>query len=284
MAEFSQSERPRNYRLGFAGDTFNTAWYLARIAPRITIDYLTALGDDALSGEMLEFMSAARIGTDHARRIAGKSAGLYMISLKKGERSFSYWRGQSAARHLADGNLDVAMAGAALVYVSGITLAILAGDGRGRLMDALATARANGTKVAFDPNLRPALWPNPDTMRQAVTEAAARADIVLPSFEDEATWFGDKDPEDTLARYTSPCVIVKNGPDLIQWRDGKDRGHVEPPEASAIVDTTAAGDSFNAGVFAELLAGQGTEVAIARGAGLAARVIGGRGALVELDD
>ncbi|MEM6276676.1 MAG: sugar kinase [Pseudomonadota bacterium] len=284
MAELSPAVGAGDFRLGFAGDTFNTAWYLASTAPNVTVNYVSALGDDPLSSDMLAFMAAARIRTDHVRQIPGKSAGLYMISLKDGERSFSYWRGQSAARHLAESDLSDALSDAALVYVSGITLAILLGDGQARLLSALARARENGAKVAFDPNLRPSLWNDPDTMRDAITRAATHADIVLPSFEDEATWFGDTDPEDTLARYAAPTVIVKNGPDPIVWRDGGLNGCFEPPQAPSIVDTTAAGDSFNAGFFAGLLTAEGTEAAIARGAALAARVIGGLGALVDVDD
>ena len=90
------------YRRGFAGDTFNTAWYARRLLPADwQVSYGTCLGKDAVSDEMLAFFDAQRINTDSVRRLNDRTVGLYMISLNAGERSFSYWRSQSAARLLA---------------------------------------------------------------------------------------------------------------------------------------------------------------------------------------
>lgn len=90
------------FSMGFAGDTFNTAWYARRIAgPEIEVAYLSAVGDDEPSGRMTQFMSDAGVKPELTVR-TGASVGLYMISLKDGERSFSYWRSASAARSLAD--------------------------------------------------------------------------------------------------------------------------------------------------------------------------------------
>jgi 2-dehydro-3-deoxygluconokinase len=147
-------------RKGFAGDTFNTAWYAQACRPEgWTVDYFTALGDDRASGEMLEFIQAAGVGTGHIKRMPGKAPGLYMIHLDKGERSFSYWRSVSAARELAnDGDaLAAAIDAADTVYFSGITLAILPPEGRNTLITLAAAARQEGKTVAFDPNLRPRL-------------------------------------------------------------------------------------------------------------------------------
>jgi len=90
------------YRMGFAGDTFNTAWYLRRLLPPgVEVAYLSAVGDDAPSRRMEGFMRDAGLVPELAVREGG-AVGLYMISLKDGERSFSYWRANSAARSLAD--------------------------------------------------------------------------------------------------------------------------------------------------------------------------------------
>ncbi len=98
MVELSQAGQGL-LRKGFAGDTFNTAWYLrAVLSQNWQVDYLTALGDDPLSEELLAFMQKAGIGTGLIRRIPGKTPGLYLISLKDGERTFSYWRDTSAAK------------------------------------------------------------------------------------------------------------------------------------------------------------------------------------------
>ncbi|HET8728362.1 MAG TPA: PfkB family carbohydrate kinase, partial [Alphaproteobacteria bacterium] len=151
----------RMYRLGFAGDTLNMIWYArARLGSDWAVDYVTALGDDVYSDEMAAFIGAAGIGTGGIRRIAGKRPGLYLIHQAEGDRQFTYWRGQSAARQLADdpAALAAALSGAALIYFSGITMAILDPRARGQLMAAIVSARDAGARVAFDPNERPALW------------------------------------------------------------------------------------------------------------------------------
>lgn len=275
------------FAMGFAGDTFNTAWYLRRLLPGAwRVDYATAVGDDQVSERMLDFFAAEGIGTTHARRIAGAGVGLYMITLEGYERKFTYWRSASAARCMAmDGDaLANALRGARLAYVSGITLAILPGGDRNRLLAALGVARAAGTLLAFDPNMRPRLWPDAETMRAEILRAAAMMDIVLPSFDEEAAQFGDADPAVTARRYADAgagMVVVKNGAGEMAVRVGAAGVRFQPPVAPVVVDTTAAGDSFNAGFLAAHLIGRPLTDALSEGASLARRVIAARGALVR---
>lgn len=284
MVELSEAEAPGLMRMGFAGDTLNTAWYLARLRRDWRVDYLTCVGTDPISDRLTAFLEAAGIGTRHVTRHPVRTVGLYMIATEAGERHFTYWRDRSAARTLADdpARLDAALAGTDIAYLSGITLAVVGAEGRATLADALGRARAAGTRVAFDPNLRPALWPDADTMRAAVMEAAAYTDIALPSHEDEAAWFGDVDPGATVDRYTAAgvaTVVVKDGPREVVWRQDGSTGAKQIRPARNVQDTTAAGDSFNGGLLAHL--DEGIEAAIAAGADLATGVVAGRGALVE---
>lgn len=279
-------EADGRFVMGFAGDTFNTAWYLRRALPEDWhVDYLTAVGDDALSARMTAFFAAEGIGTGHVRHIDGGTVGLYMISLSEAERSFSYWRSASAARRLAEDEhaLHRALTGADLAYVSGITLAILPPADRARLLAALAAAQAQGTKLAFDPNMRLRLWPDATTMRREVQKVAARMDIVLPSFDEEALHCGDTTPDATARRYTKAgagIVVVKNGAGEIILSQNGQHLRFQPPMAKHVVDTTAAGDSFNAGFLAAYLCGRPLPQALSEGARLASHVIGARGALV----
>jgi len=288
MVELAPTGDPATFRMGFAGDTMNTAWYLRqRLPPDWAVDYLTAVGTDGVSDRMVAFLQDAGIGIGYIARRADRTVGLYLIELGAGgERSFAYWRGQSAARLLAEdpAALTAGLDRARLAYLSGITLAILGDDDRKRLLAVLSLFRDAGGRVAFDPNLRPRLWSTGDAMCAAVMQAAAVADIALPSFDDEAQWFGDADPAATLARYGAVgCVVVKNGAGPVWWREGAATGiHATAPVAD-VVDTTAAGDSFNAGFLAARLTGADMEHAVAEGAALAAQVIGGRGALVPVD-
>jgi 2-dehydro-3-deoxygluconokinase len=277
------------YRMGFAGDTLNTAWYARKVFPGDwSVDYFTALGMDAVSDRMVGFLAAAGIGVDHVARLAGRTVGLYLIELTEGERSFAYWRGQSAARLLADSALLArGLDGAGVVYLSGITLAILEGEGRTVLFDALRAARDAGAAVVFDPNLRPRLWADTATMCAVVMEAAALSDIVLPSHEDEAAFFGDNDVAVTAARYAGAgagLVVVKNGDGEMMTLEGGVVGLHAAEAGVQVVDSTAAGDSFNAGFLAAWLTGGDVAVAVRAGARLAARVIGQRGALCEVTE
>ncbi|SNR44148.1 sugar kinase [Puniceibacterium sediminis] len=288
MVELAPGADPDNFRLGFAGDTFNTAWYLRQLQPGWAVRYMTAVGRDAVSDAMLAKMQGAGIDTRHVLRDPERTVGLYLIALQNGERSFSYWRSQSAARRLAQDPdvLAQAMKGAALVYVSGITMAILDDFGRETLLGELVRTRAAGSLIAFDPNLRSQLWEDAQTMCRVVTQTAAVSDIVLPSFEDEAEHFGDANPEATLARYlqgNTRTVIVKNGPGAVLFRHEDTTGTFLPHPVRTVVDTTSAGDSFNAGVLAGLLSGEPADQAVQQGSRVAAQVVGQRGALVPLD-
>ncbi len=276
------------YSMGFAGDTLNTAWYARRALPESwTVSYLTGVGSDQVSDQMLEFLQASNINTDQIRRLEDRTVGLYMIQLKDGERSFAYWRSQSAARCLASDpdHLAKAFQKARLIYFSGITLAILSAKDRSAFMDALKSARIGGAEVAFDPNLRPRLWENLETMRSVVTEAAGHCDFVMPSFEDELEYFGDATPADSAERYLAAgadMVVVKNGPeDVVCARRGELQSYAPQPVRN-IVDTTAAGDSFNAAFLADYLISQDVASSVGAGAKLAATVIQHRGALVKI--
>lgn len=286
MLELSSAGQDDLWRLGIAGDTLNTAWYLRRLLGDVArVDYFTRVGTGEFSQKMLDFLTSEGIGTGHIARDPAREIGLYAISLKDGERSFSYWRDTSAAKLLADdpAALDRALAGARIAYFSGISVAILSDQGRANLRAALDRARANGTMVVFDPNLRPRLWPNAAAMRAGIEAGASGADLVLPSFDDEATHFGDADAGATIRRYLAlgaGHVVVKNGGGPM-WFDGNQGAGALPDlTPDAPVDTTAAGDSFNAGYLAAMLQGAACADAIRAGHALSRQVIRHRGALV----
>lgn len=287
MAELAPSHAPDMFNLGFAGDTFNTAWYLAQLAPDIGVSYYSCVGDDALSHNLMAFMEKSKIDTSAIQSLPNKTIGLYLISLENGERSFSYWRGQSAARCLADhsDHLEEAIASADVIYFSGITLGILTPDRRKAFLSVLRSARARGKTVAFDPNLRPKLWVSGDEMTTAIMEGAAVCDIALPSFEDEASWFHDATPNATAERYLNAgakTIIVKNGAEAVHFAHGNIRGDVAVEPVVDVVDTTAAGDSFNAGFFADFLTESALEDAIKRACHLSRRVVQHKGALMPV--
>ncbi|WP_109312688.1 sugar kinase [Ruegeria sp. AU67] len=288
MAELAPSDQIGEFKLGFAGDTFNTAWYLAQVASEIDVSYLTAVGDDAISQDMRTFMKESRISDTHVQVIPGKTVGLYLIHLNNGERSFSYWRNDSAARQLAVDEIALgrAVGDADLIYLSGITLAILDPQSREKLLDALRHAQAYGMTVAFDTNLRPRLWSTPQEMTDTIMMAAAQSDLVLPSYDDEAEWFGDRDSIATLNRYAEigvDQIVVKNSAQPVVFQKDSQRDEVDVDPVTGVVDTTAAGDSFNAGVLASILRADDLTAGIRQGCRLASHVVRHKGALIPVD-
>lgn len=288
MVELMQAEGGL-LRKGFAGDTFNTAYYARQYLPADwSVDYFSAVGTDMISDEMLAFMEGHGIGTGHVTRIGGRSPGLYMIHLKDGERSFSYWRSVSAAKLLArDGDrLRAAIEACDIIVFSGITLAIVQPEDVDTLLAELRRARAAGKHVAFDPNIRPRLWDDAERMRTTITEGARAATLVMPSLDDETTHFGDASLKETIARYRALGVenlVVKDGDKGATLVFGGERNHVPSSEVRTIVDTTSAGDSFNGAFLARLATGANPQEAARLAADAAAAVIQHHGALIPRD-
>lgn len=280
-----------DFRLGFAGDTMNTAWYARTCLPKEAwnVSYFTRLGEDPYSKKMLAFFEQNGIDTSLIGQDPTRRPGLYMIEITDGERSFTYWRDQSAAKTLADDRvaLSKAFAAADTIYFSGITMAILPETGRVHLLEELRAARATGKTIVFDPNLRPRLWSSAEEMRDVTTQAAGVSDILLPSFDDEATTFGDADLDACADRYLAAgakTVLVKNGGGPILFAELHDRHHTSDIERVQPVDTTGAGDSFNGGFLSALLNGASPDEAIARGHAVSLQVIMHRGALIPMAD
>jgi 2-dehydro-3-deoxygluconokinase len=287
MAEFSPDEQLGKFNLGFAGDTFNTAWYIANNHADVNSAYFSKVGDDELSDQMLKFMSDNQVDTRYITTVAGSTIGLYLISLVDGERTFSYWRNKSAATFLGQNVDDVgnAMKKQDMIYFSGITLAILDQNSRKNLFSCLKSARRAGKKIAFDPNLRPKLWNDKKEMCDVIMAGANLSDIILPSFEDEATWFSDADPMSTLARYQNvgaETVVVKNAGDPVSFWSQHGTGTYLVESVEKIIDSTAAGDSFNAEILVGLLREIPLADAINNAANLAKKVLMGQGALVKI--
>jgi 2-dehydro-3-deoxygluconokinase len=273
-------------RVGFAGDTLNTAVYLKRSAPEVEVAYVTALGTDPLSERMLAFFAAEGLSTELVERRADRVPGLYAISVDAaGERSFTYWRDAAAARTLFLPPATVTperLAGFDLVYLSGITLAIMQPEARRALADFLPGFRAVGGLVAFDSNYRPRLWPDRETAQREIAAFWALTDVGLPSVDDEIALWGDADEAGVLARFAATGVrrgALKRGAEgpLPLGPSGPLPAFAR---AARVVDTTAAGDSFNGAYLAALVRGAPEEACLAAGHAMAAEVIGHPGAII----
>lgn len=277
-----------DYRFG--GDTLNAAVYMARLVdPAHTrVAYVTGLGVDGMSAEMLASWEREGIDTSCVQRLADRLPGIYMIETEpSGERRFHYWRKDSAARHWLEapeaGKVLVQLAAARMVYLSGISLAILSPADRELLIAALAQCRARGGSVVFDNNFRPRLWESVDTAREVYGRVLAHTDIALLTIDDEHALYGMETPQQVVERtrgYGVNEVVVKCGAaPAVVWADGQ-LHEVAPAPVKDVVDTTAAGDSFGAAYMAARLAGKDPAAAARAGHTLAGAVIRQRGAII----
>lgn len=270
--------------VGFAGDTLNTAIYLKRAEPAFGVDYVTRVGADSFSARLLEFMESEGIGTGLIGRSETRNVGLYAIDVDgAGERSFTYWRGQSAAREMFEIGPPVLddLMGFDLLLVSAITLAVLSDGARAALTAWLGDYRAAGGRVAFDSNYRPKLWASPAEAQNAIEALWRQTDLALPSVDDEMAIFGDASEEAVIERLTRWGVsdgalkCGASGP-----RSLGHAVHADYPPAQVVRDTTAAGDSFNGGYLAARLGGADQATALRAGHDLAAQVLGYPGAII----
>lgn len=273
------------YRRGFAGDTFNTVWHMARwLGNRAEVGMITRVGQDRVSDAFVAGMAEDGLSLAGVSRDPSRPMGLYMIELDGVERSFHYWRDTSAARHLADDGtaLAAALDGVGLAHLSGITLAILPPKARETLFDVLAQYRAKGGVVSFDPNIRPRLWSSVAEMRDTITHMLAGCDLVLPSLDDERAHFGDADAQAVIARMARlgvAEVVVKDGAGPVTIRDQDKVTVFSTPPLTCIVDTTGAGDGFNAGYLAARVMGADMPACVSAGQRMAAAVLAQHGAL-----
>jgi len=273
--------------IGYSGDTLNTAIYLKRgIRERGDVAYVTAIGTDRFSNHMLEFIRKERVDTSIISRDPDRLPGLYAIATEaNGERNFSYWRNSSAARQLfqtLNGPDFSGITGYDVIYFSAITLAILPDDIRQALLDWIAASSTEkNLLVAFDSNYRANLWSSPSQACGWIEKAWRLTDIALPSLHDEIALFNDVSAWAVLSRLKSWGVktgALKNGASgPIPFAPV--HGLPSLPPASKVVDTTAAGDSFNGAFLAAILSGQSLADALVSGHQCAARVVGFSGAI-----
>jgi len=270
-----------------AGDSFNTAVYLARAG--LGVSFATAVGDDPYSDSIVALALAEGLGADLILRVPGGLPALSLVEpSRSGERVTRVWGDGAPARQLFELSdwmrIAQSLVSARLIYFSGITLSLYSNNGLGRLFAALEVARQQGAKIAFDGNFRPAGWKgNLARTRTVFMEALKRVDIALPAFDDEAVLWGDPSPESTVARLQAFGVgeiVVKNGPNSALVATSRGLEFVPVPEILVPVDATAAGDGFNAGYLAARLSGSEPTQAASAAHRLAGNIISQPGALL----
>lgn len=294
MIELSQ--KGAEVSRGFGGDTLNTSVYIARqVAPEaLAVNYVTALGTDSFSQQMLEAWQSENVQTSLIQRMENRLPGLYYIETDStGERTFYYWRNEAAAKFWLESEDSAAiceeLATFDYLYLSGISLAILSPSSREKLLSLMHECRANGGKVIFDNNYRPRLWASREETQQVYQQMLQCTDIAFLTLDDEDALWGEKPVEEVIARTHAAGVsevVIKRGADSCLVSVAGEAVIDVPAVKLAkdkVVDTTAAGDSFSAGYLAVRLTGGTPEDAAKRGHLTASTVIQYRGAIIPRD-
>ncbi|WP_432454657.1 MULTISPECIES: sugar kinase [unclassified Agarivorans] len=278
---------------GFGGDTLNTAVYLSRLTKPhgITTSYVTGLGLDPFSSEMLAAWKEEGINTEMVYLSKEKLPGIYAIeTADDGERSFFYWRNDSAAKYwIKDQQLSALakdLCQHQMIYLSGISLAILSDESREALIEVLTMCRNEGVKIVFDNNYRPALWKEAAEAQVFYKRILAITDIAFLTFDDEVLLWGDANEQQAIERSQQLGVteiVVKRGAEACYVVDKDGLTEVAANKIDKVVDTTAAGDSFSAGYLAKRLTGGDMQQSAQAGHVLAGNVIQHRGAVISRD-
>jgi len=291
MIELSQKGAEVNR--GFGGDTLNTSVYIARQvdSAALAVEYVTALGTDNFSQQMLDAWQNEAVGTRLIQRMDNRLPGLYYIETDStGERTFYYWRNEAAAKFWLESPQAAAiceeLATFDYLYLSGISLAILSDSSREKLLSLLRECRANGGKIIFDNNYRPRLWASKEETQQVYQQMLECTDIAFLTLDDEDALWGQQPVEDVIARTHAAGVtevVVKRGAESclvsVAGEAVTDVPAVKLPKEK-VIDTTAAGDSFSAGYLAVRLTGGNAQAAAKRGHLTASTVIQYRGAII----
>jgi 2-dehydro-3-deoxygluconokinase len=273
----------------YAGDAYNTAVYLKRSLPDAQVQFLTATGDDAMSRGMRKAWSAEGIDGALAFTVNGGLPGLYLIENDaQGERRFHYWRSNSAARRwfaLLQDQDETVLRGADVVYLSGISLAILSPVERAGAIELLRRLRPHVGRIAFDPNVRLALWESAQAAAATIDKALSIAEIALPSTEDAGLLLGVDDPSEQMMRLQAAGVheiALTLGAGGCLVSHGGVCTRLPAPQAASIVDTSGAGDAFNGAYLATRLRGATAVESTEAGLLIGSRVITQVGAIVPM--
>ena len=274
----------------FAGDVYNSAVYLKRCFPQVTTSVVTALGQDNLSKKMLERFESEQINTQLVFAHDTKVPGMYYIETDEhGERSFIYWRNDSAAKKVVD-FLDAdaleQLSQGDMFFFSGISLAIIEESAREDFWKVVKQLKDAGVKIVFDPNYRARLWNSVEETKEQYHLAFTFADITLPGVEDLTTLY-DVHSVEAVVEYLKPYqieeIVVKNGPESVVTKEGDTlQNHTIIPVTN-VVDTTSAGDAFNGVYLGARLSDKSISSAVQLAAKAAGTVIQQPGAIAPKD-
>jgi 2-dehydro-3-deoxygluconokinase len=282
MVEFNQTTPGQpNYLQGFGGDTSNAAIAAARAGARTA--YVSAVGDDSFGRMLLDLWRSEGVDTAQVAIDSSAPTGIYFVTHGVAGHEFSYRRAGSAAAVMALGSAQRrALQCTRMLHLSGISLAI-SPHALAQCLDAIQIAKAAGTKICFDSNLRLKLW-TLDAARAAMQAVIAQTDIFLPSMDDVTALSGLQAP-DAIVQWShdlgAKTVVLKLGGEGVLVSHQGTRSRIPALRVDA-VDATGAGDCFAGNLLARISLGDSVLQAAHYANAAAALAVQGFGAVAPL--
>lgn len=261
-------EEVEHFTRALSGAEVNVSIGLSRLGHKV--EYLTRLGDDPFGHYIEKILKANGIGTALVTYDAVYRTGIQLKNrVTDGSDPYApYYRKGSAASHISPAEIDgIDLTDVKLVHVTGIPPA-LSETARAATFRLMERAKEQGIFITFDPNLRPVLWGDEDTMRTVINRLAAQADVILPGIEECRILVGTTDKEAVAEFYQTlgvKNVIIKDGSRGAFVKVGGNSYMVPGFKVEQVVDTVGAGDGFAVGVISGILEGMSVEESVRRG-------------------
>lgn len=247
-----------NFNKVIGGAELNVAIGVNRLGH--SVKYLGQIGADPQGDFIKHEIHNKRINIDSLTQTDKYLTGYQMKQLvSHGDPNVFNFRKDSAAAHFDLNNItDADLIDVKFAHLTGIFPAL----SHQNFYTSISLAKIFNQKqitLTFDPNLRPALWSDKDTMISNINKLATYANIVLPGQSEGKILTGSDDP-DSIANFylknpQTKAVFVKVGAkgSYVKTK-GQDHGSFVPGfKVEKVVDTVGAGDGFALGVITALL-------------------------------
>ncbi len=268
------------------GAPANFAVGIARLGAKVR--FFGKVSDDPFGQFLVKKLAEEGVGIENLVTAKnGEKTSLAFVFLNaSGERSFLFYRENAADAALTPEELDPLLF-KDLQYLHFGVISLLSEPSKSATFKAIEYCKNNGGVICFDPNIRKDLLRNEEEFRALLNAALQTVDIFYPS-EKELTFILDRKmpPQkailEIMANYPLKIVALKLGKDgcLLKSRDGF--FSTIPSFEVPVVDTTGAGDGFNAGFIFGLSQGMSLEEAGILGNAVGALVVGKKGAMTAL--
>ena len=275
------------YNQSFAGDTLNFCNYLDK--KKLNAFFLSAIGKSEINQSLLDFVKSKKISTKYIKKINQFEVGLYLIKNKdNGEKQFFYWRDESAAKHYFNNidflNLYKELKNFDYIYFSGITLSIIHISKLNNFIKLLKLLKRKKIKIVFDFNIRPSRW-NKKNLNIFLDSVLKFVDICFLSGEDMNYWKNKNDIksyEQIVRKYKLKHSIFRKNAKFTYVFLNKTRYVFKNKLLKRVVDTSGAGDGFNAAYLSNFIVNNDPVLALKAGSSLGSKIVMKKGAIVDV--